>query len=224
MSVINVELGTHTEQFPKLTQGGHLLFCFWADEKKLASILFFGIKPRGGEVEAASYYPDVVSLTAISSEEDHLKLTDSMSEILNILYLNRDLDFSLPCPYALVLDPKWIRMNIQHLVGVGKGICDKRYGKHFRVNALEDLPLSEIKGDLLQTPLYHEVHYSGGTIPVEAFAGVVHGKEMGDFFQTRDFIGADLMLRGVVRKARQNGVAVSSLALYHKDGRMFGII
>lgn len=110
-------------------------------------------------------------------------------------------------------------------MGVGKHICAEDFRENFRVNALENLPLSEIEDWAeWQGPMGHEVHFTGGVLPVDAFGGVVYGEQMGDYMQTRNFIGADLMLKEVLGEVRKSATPVPNLVTYSRSGKMLDIV
>lgn len=202
MSVARAELSSVAEQFPNFDEGGNLVFCFNANREKLRSILSTGVKPRGGHERAGSFYPNSVSLTAIGAQ-----------------------GYTPPYyKYAVAVDPKWIKGNIQDFVGVGEQVCAKHFKEYLRVHALEDLPLSRIVADWLRAPMPAEVHYRGGVLPPDAFAGIVHGEEMQGFYKTRDFVAADELLREVVREVRQEGAVLPTLATYFRTGKMLDVI
>lgn len=229
MSIARAELSSVAEQFPRFNEGGNLVFCLYANKGKLTSVLSSGIRPRGGRPELASFFPDVVSLSAIGIGDVH-GITEVTADIFFALYTKTVFnpgEYATPpfYRYALVLKPAWVRENIQDLVGVGTNVCAERFRKYFRVNALEGLQLSQIEVNYqLEGPMPNEVHYKGGVLPTAAFAGVVHGGKMGNFVHSREFIGADLMLKEVLREVRQSGVALPTLADYFNDGELFDTI
>lgn len=90
MSVARAELTLQSEQFPNFGQGGNLVFCMYANKEKLTSILSSGIRPRGGAKEAASFFPDVVSLAAVGTGDIY-----DIEEAANVVYFSFSLYLNL---------------------------------------------------------------------------------------------------------------------------------
>ena len=158
---------------PDLSRAGNLVFGAFCDPEKLVDILSQGIRPRRGHPAPFSYFPDVVSLSALGAkgypETDGIK----MGWLIIIENAKRfgKIDLENSFCYSFVLDPVWIKTNINGFLGVGEALRNNRFSTIFRVGSLSNLLIGSDSS--YEEAFFEEVHYKDGTIPPEALRGIL---------------------------------------------------
>jgi hypothetical protein len=229
MAYSQAELTPYSENFPRFEEGGNLVFYTHASEPKMQSILTNGIRPRGGLSFPGSYFPDAVSLTAISNLPGSLKVTcNSLLEFIKAKtrYLEANTyDANNFYNFGFALNPKWIKQNILLFKGVGIHLDRERHmdpkseNIMYKLHALSNLPIKLIeKGPKGERPFPAEVHYLGGAIPSTALGGIVIDES------SQRFGIAKQLVRNVVHEVKGTGVAIPNVAVYTSFGEMVDII
>src|SRR5690242_474392 len=106
---------------PILTEGGNLTFGAFCDTDKVYSILSSGIRPRRGKPERSSYYPNVVSLTALDPGGYAMTVGIKLGWIPireNAERFNK-INSLMAAYFSFAHDPVWIESNTENLIGVG---------------------------------------------------------------------------------------------------------
>lgn len=203
---------------PDPTQGGNLVFGAFCDETKLKSIIENGIRPRGGKPDKSSYFPNVVSLSAIGNRG--YSQTDGISmgwfNLIQNAQKYGSVDVNRAYCYSFILDPEWIEKNIEKFVGVGEALTDLEFGELYKVGVLTKLNTMLRNVD---EAFFEEVHFTQGILPPEALRGVIIDESDGKYLE-----GRSSFINTVKTIDKQNAHLRFPFGIYNKEGLLTELI
>lgn len=205
---------------PDPTQAGNLIFAAYCDVPKLVNIFKLGIKPGNGKPESASYFPNVISLSAISDKG--YAGTDSISmgwyNIIQNAKLFGHIYIDHAFCYSLILDQEWIEKNIEKFIGVGGAFRDHETAQILKVGPLTNLPVQE-NIDIFSGAYYTEVHFKEGIIPPKALKGILVDEEIGDSIE------ADMNIGKAIEEIKKGNFNIKfPIGIYTKKGQLVELI
>lgn len=200
---------------PDPTHAGNLVFGSFCDTSKLVNILSKGIKPRNGKPEQSSYYPNVVSLSAVGNKgyADTSGISMGWYTIIQNAKRFGSIDVENSFCYSFILDPDWIAGNINKFVGVGEALRDKEFSQMFKVGPLTDLQVDT--SNTYDGAFFEEVHFKDGVIPPEALRGILIDEKISDFMK------AETNLRKAMDEMNKTETKIKfPLGIYDQSGNL----
>lgn len=200
---------------PDPTRAGNLVFGSFCDTPKLANILSNGIKPRNGKPEQSSYYPNVVSLSAVGNNgyADTSGISMGWFTIIQNAKRFGSIDVRNSFCYSFILDPDWIAGNLTKFVGVGEALKDEEFSRMFKVGPLTDLQVDT--SNTYNGAFFEEVHFKDGVLPPEALRGVLIDEKI------TEFMNAETNLRKAVEGLNKTETKIKfPLGIYDQSGKL----
>lgn len=202
----------------ELFQSVNLVHYTHADKARFTGILTNGLRPRNGHQESNSFYPDVISLSAVypphirhrALERNKLIVTGNTIRDVGFPYSPKEFH-----NYIILIDPNWVANNIQHFLGVGAIFFSDETKSEYLFGALSLLPVRRLETHTVQSPFDNEVQFTNGALPVESFAGIMIDED--DQQKTEQ---ARINLVNSVDDRRQEGSCIPQLALYSRRGEI----
>jgi hypothetical protein len=205
---------------PDIREAGNLTYGALCDLDKLTSVLSTGIRPRGGNKQSGSYYPDVVSLNALSPFGGY-SFTDGITGGFLLMRhqaitMNEDVDLDMALNFSFILDQAWIDANIRLLLGVGPCFQSVDLRTEYAIGPLTNIRIPPDFSPYQTDTFAEEVHYTGGIISPQAIRGVT----IDTMDQEETLRGNYFIEKAIHRLKGKNSMIKFPLGVYDRTGTL----